>query len=255
MLTVVYSGLRHSKKTNMPNFDSLLNVSPFALILLGAVFVHACFQLSVSVLTLLSSHSIGRRLSNNRLFSLNVWYILGVATTIAMLQLGAMATYRSATSTDSTLATVVTFSVIPLIALLMVFVYYRRGRGTQLWLPRPAAEYITTRAKKTKSSVESFALGATTAVVELPFALAPLAIVAFAFQGFNAEHWLQLAIGYALAVTLPLIFVALFLSSGHKVSSVQRWREDAKGYLKWTSAITLFVVMIYVTVLQLGAAA
>jgi len=237
----------------MQNLDSFLDVSPFALILLGAVFVHACFQLSVSVLTLLSSHSIGRRLPNNRLFNLNFWYITGVAVTIALLQLGAMATYRWASGWDSTLATIVTFAIIPFVALLMVFVYYRRGRGTQLWLPRPAAEYITTRAKKTKSSVEAFALGATTAVAELPFALAPLAIVAFAFQGFNSEHWLQLAIGYALAVTLPLIFVALFLSSGHKVSSVQRWREDAKGYLKWTSAITLFVLMIYITVLQIGS--
>lgn len=237
----------------MPNLSSLFDASPFALILLGAVFVHACFQLSVSVLTLLSSHSIGRMLPNNRLFNLNFWYILGVASATALLQLGTMSVYRWMTAQDSTLATVATFSIIPLVALLVVLVYYRRGRGTRLWLPRPAAEYVTARAKKTKSSVEAFALGVTTAITELPFALAPLALVAFAFQGFATEHWLQLAVGYALAVTLPLMFVAMYISSGHKISAIQHWREDAKDYLKWTSAITLVVLMVYVTVLQIGA--
>lgn len=236
----------------MQNFTSLFDVSPVLLILLGAVFVHACFQLSVSVLTLLSSHSIGRRLPNNRLFNLNFWYILGVGSMVAALQLAAIALHRQAMTEDSTLTTAVTFGIIPFIALLIVLFYYRRGRGTQLWLPRPAAEYITTRAKKTGSSVEAFALGMTTAVVELPFALAPLAIVAFGFQGFAAERWLSLSVGYALAVCTPLIFVAFYLSSGHKVSAVQRWREDAKGYLKWTSAVALVLLTVYLTVLQLG---
>jgi amino acid transporter len=241
-------------KINMQNPISLVDASPFLLILLGAVFVHACFQLSVSVLTLLSSHTIGRRLSNSRLLNLNFWYILGVIVMISLLQLGAIAIHRWAAAHDNMLATIVTFSVIPLVALLMALFYYRTGRGTQLWLPRPAAEYITARAKRTKSSVEAFTLGMTTAITELPFALAPLAIVAFAFQGFAAEYWLRLAVGYALAVGAPLIFVALYISSGHKISSVQRWRENAKDFLRWTSAATLLLLTVYVAVLQIGAA-
>jgi hypothetical protein len=236
----------------MQNFFSLVDASPFLLILLGAVFVHACFQLSVSVLTLLSSHTIGRRLPNGRLLNLNFWYILGVIVMIALLQLGTMTVLRWGMAHNVALATTLTLSIIPIVALLTVAVYYRRGRGTQLWLPRPAAEYITTRAKRTKSSVEAFSLGMTTAVAELPFALAPLAIVAFAFQGFAAEHWLRLSLGYGLAVGAPLIFVAFYLSSGHKISSVQLWRENAKDFLKWTSAGTLLLLLIFLTVLQLG---
>lgn len=236
----------------MQNLYSLFDVSPFWLILLGAVFVHACFQLSVSMLTLLSSHSIGRRLPNGRLFNLNFWYILGVITMVTGLQLGAIALHRTLMAHDATLVTAVSFGLIPFIALAMVLFYYRRGRGTQLWLPRPAAEYLTSRAKKTKSSVESFALGLMTAVAELPFAIAPLAIVAFALQGFGADRWLALSLLYAVAVATPLIFVALYISSGHGLSSVQRWREEAKDYLKWTSATALLLLTLYLTVLQLG---
>lgn len=238
----------------MLNTSALTDVSPFILILVGAIFVHACFQLSVSVLTLLSSHTIGRRLPNQRLLNLNFWYILGTFVAITLLQLGAIATHRWGMAHSSSLTTLITFSLIPLVALLLILFYYRRGRGTQLWLPRPAAQYITSRAKRTKSSVEAFALGVMTALTELPFALAPLAIVAFAFQGFASSHWLNLAVGYSLAVCAPLVFVAFYLSSGHKVSSVQRWREGSKDFLRWASAAMLLLLTVYLAVLQIGAA-
>lgn len=236
----------------MQNSLFLSDVSPFLLVLLGAVFVHACFQLSVSVLTLLNSHTIGRRLPNARLLNLNFWYIFGVIVMIALLQLGAIALHRLAMAHDSTLTTTATLGILPLVALLTVLFYYRRGRGTQLWLPRPAADYITGRAKQTKSSVEAFVLGTATALTELPFAIAPLAIVAFVFQAFAADLWPQLAVGYAVAVCTPLVFVALYISSGHKVSSVQRWRENAKDFLKWTSAAMLLLLTVYIAVLQIG---
>lgn len=234
---------------------SFFDPSSLLIILVGAVFVHACFQLAVSVLTLLSSHTIGRRLPNQRLLTLNFWYILGVIVMITLLTLGAMSLQRWALTHIGESVTLVTFSLLPLVALLMVLFYYRRGRGTRLWLPRAAATYITDRAKRTKSSIEAFALGMTTAVTELPFAVAPLAIVALAFQGFATDQWFKLALSYALAVTLPLMFVAVYLSSGHKISRVQAWREEAKSFLNWTSAASLLLLTLYLVVLHIGGQA
>ena len=252
---MVYSELRNYQKINMQTLFSIIDSAPLLLLLLGAIFVHASFQLGVSVLTLLSSHTIGRRIPNNRLLNLNFWYILGVALMISLLVLGAVSAERLLMAHHARLAAVIPLTILPIVALLMVLFYYRRGKGTRLWLPRPAAEYITTRAKKTKSSVEAFSLGMTTAVTELPFALAPLALVAFAFHGFAADKWLALAVGYALAVCAPLVFVAFYISSGHKISSVQRWREDAKTFLSWTSAVALLLLTMYLLILQIGAAA
>lgn len=236
----------------MQNISFFADMSPFLLIVAGAIFVHVCFQLSVSTLTLLSSHTIGRRLPNHRLLSLSFWYILGVAVTVALLQAGFIVLERYVVEQSSLSALLVSLSLIPVVSLLVVLFYYRRGRGTQLWLPRPAAEFITGRAKKTRSSVESFSLGTLTAFAELPFAVAPLAITAYVFQAVDPEHWLGLSAMYAVAVVAPLVFVAFYLSSGHKISSVQRWREQAKDYLKWTSAITLLLLTVYIAVLQIG---
>lgn len=238
----------------MQTLTPFIDASPLLLLILGAVFVHACFQLSVSVLTLLSSHTIGRRIPSNRLLNLNFWYILGVALMITLLLLGAISAERYLMAHNAKLGALLPLSILPVIALMIVLFYYRPGKGTRLWLPRTAAEYITGRAKKTKSSVEAFGLGMTTAVTELPFVIAPLAIVAFAFHGFAADKWLALSVGYALAVCAPLVFVAFYISSGHKVSSVQRWREGAKSFLNWTSAATLLLLTLYLAVLQMGVA-
>lgn len=236
----------------MQIISPILDSSPLLVLLLGAVFVHACFQLSVSVLTLLSSHTIGRRVPNKRLLSLNFWYIVGVGVMIWLLLTALMLAERNLMYHSPRLALAVPLSILPLIALLMVLFYYRRGKGTRLWLPRAAAEYITTRAKKTQSGIEAFSLGMTTAIAELPFVLAPLAIMAFAFHGFATYKWPVIATGYTLAVIAPLVFVAFYISSGHKISSIQRWREDAKQFLNWTSAIALLLLTLYIVVLRLG---
>lgn len=226
--------------------------SPALVVLAGAVFVHASFQLGVSVLTLLSSHTIGRRLSGTRLLGLSFWYIGGVFAVTGLLLLGVMAAMRQLAANDTQLASTLTLVVLPLVSLLVVLFYYRRGRGTQLWLPRSAAKYITDRAKKTKSGTEAFALGATTAFAELPFSIAPLTLAAFIFQSLVSEYWFSLGLLYTVAVTLPLLFVSLYLSSGHKISSVQRWREQAKSFLRWTSAAALLLLAVYVAVLGRG---
>lgn len=224
----------------------LLSIS---IIMLGTMFVHACFQLSVSVLTLLNAQTIARRLPNSRVLNLNFWYILGVAVTVLMLSISATATLRLASGYNESITRAVVFTVVPLVALAVVLLYYRRGKGTRLWLPRHAAEYITTRAKKTRSSMEAFSLGFLTVVSELPFAMAPLLISALVFTAFPSGFWVRLSGTYALGVVTPLIFVAFYISSGHKVSAVQHWREDSKGFLKWTSALTLLLLTVYVATL------
>jgi hypothetical protein len=229
-------------------FDSVSAV----IVIAGAVFIHACFQLSVSVLTLLSSHTIGRKLPNSRLLSLNFWYIIGVGISITLLSLAMTALLRYIEANNAALGTLLTVTLLPLIALIIVLFYYRRGRGTRLWLPRPATEFIINRAKKTHSSVEAFSLGTTTVFTELPFIVAPLAISSLVFQGMAAHAWVRASTFYAVLVVLPLIFIALYLSSGHKVSQVQRWREQAKSFLKWTSAITLLALTCYLISLQFG---
>ena len=235
----------------MQNISTVL-LSPALVVMAGAVFVHISFQLSVSVLTLLSSHTIGRRFASTKVLGLSIWYIVGVFAVTALLTLGSIVTIDGIESSYPNLVNGLPLMIAPLIALFVAAVYYRRGRGTKLWLPRPVASYVTNRAKKATSGVEAFGLGATTAFAELPFTIAPLVLVGFMLHNLPSETWAGTAHFYALIIVTPLLFVAFYLSSGHKVSSVQKWREEAKNYLRWTSAIALVLLTFYVAVLVTG---
>lgn len=220
---------------------------PLILIIAGAVFVHACFQLSVSVLTRLSSHTIGTGRSQQKLLGLSLCYILGVIVATTSVVLGLTAKLDWLASLDDGLPTSLVVSLLPAIGLLVILFYYRRDRGTKLWLPQPFTDYLMDRAKKTRSGVEASMLGAATVVGELPFILAPAGIIGLLVSLLApTDTWLFYSLAYGFAVSLPLLFVALYISSGHKVSAVQKWREQNKLFLQWTSGIALVLLDAFI---------
>jgi hypothetical protein len=220
---------------------------PLLLILVGAVFVHACFQISVSVLTRLSSHTIGTGKSQRRLLSLSLCYILGVVIATASVVLGVSAKLAWLSSIQAELPGFIVVGLLPIVGLLVILFYYRRDKGTKLWLPRPFVDYLMERAKKTRSGVEASMLGAATVVGELPFILAPVGIASLWISTLDpSASWLALSLGYAFVVSLPLVFLALYISSGHKISEVQNWRERNKLFLQWTSGASLVLLAVFI---------
>ena len=66
------------------------------------------------------------------------------------------------------------------IKFLSIFCYFRRGRGTSLFISRSLASRIDTLARSAKSRSDSFALGAFSVLPELPFTF-PLFIKFYIF--------------------------------------------------------------------------
>lgn len=220
---------------------------PFLLILAGAVFVHACFQLSVSVLTRLSSHTIGAGKSHRRLLVLALSYVLGVVVATTSVTLGVAGALAWLSTLNESWPAIAVISFLPVAGLLVILFYYRPSRGTTLWLPRPFVDYLMERAKKTRSGVEAGMLGAATVVGELPFILAPVGLVGLMISFLApSTHWLVFSGAYSLLVSLPLVFLMLYISSGHKISAVQNWRERNKTFLQWTSGIALIILSAYI---------
>lgn len=232
-------------------------IEAYLLLVACAVFVHICYQLSVSILSHLSVYSLSHRATVRRLLSLGTSYALGAftATVAALLTIVAL-TNTSSLSHDEAVhwLTLVAVGTVPLIGLLTILLYYRRGAGTRLWLPRPFADYLVTRAQKTKSAVEAFSLGITTVIGELPFIAGPLLLVAITIAKQPTETWLSWSAGYAFTVSLPLLLLTFYLTSGHSIARIQRWREENKHFLQWTSGLMLVLLTLYVVTLQFGVA-
>lgn len=223
----------------------------YLLLVMGALFVHACYQLSVSVLTHFTSHSLSRQTSEKRLLTLGLSYSLGaiITTTLIICTAATLVSFLH----NQSYVMVAVVGIAPLIGLATMLWYYRRGEGTRIWLPRSFAAYLLERSKKTRSLVEAAMLGSATVVGELPFLIGPLLFITYLVAQLPLSSWVTVSGLYSFLAYLPLLFVTMYITSGHSVARVQRWRETNKSFLQWTSGIALVLLSVFITVMHLGA--
>jgi hypothetical protein len=112
------------------------------------------------------------------------------------------------------------------------------------------ARHLNDRSKATKDSAEAFNLGLASVLAELLFIIAPIVISALVL--IQSPPTLQLA-GILLYIILslsPLFIVWALIGSGHKISRIQKWREDNKRFLQFAAGSSLFILGFYVYVDQ-----
>lgn len=228
------------------NLTSLDANFPYLLAVLAALFAHASFQLGISMLTLLSSHAIGAGKRHDQVFRLDLGYTLGAFVMTAGLLALLNASIQPVLGELTRLHWSLTAGLLGGAGIAVLLFYYRRDKGTLLWLPRGFVEFASGRAKKTRNSFEAFAIGATMVVAELPFIIAPLLVTALLLHTIPADTQLWATLGYSLAACLPLLVMTGLIGSGHKISSIQRWRETNKTFLQWSSGLVLVMLGIYI---------
>lgn len=231
---------------------NLFATSPAILAFLATTFAVACFQLSVSVLTLISSHTIGAARAYSKLLSLVSAYLLGVIAALFGLAITAISLADTSRYFFSGSAWPVVGSISILIGGLILAFYYRQSKGTSLWVPRPLVKFLDGRSKRTRSAIETFSLGILTTVAELPFSFVAFLLLAYLVRDANANTQIALSLVFALMASLPLLFVAAAITSGHKISTIQRWRENNKNFLRWSSGLCLVLLGFYLLAWQAG---
>ncbi len=227
----------------MGNFDI---ISSLAIIVLAGL-IHASFQTSASVLTLLSGHALSSKTAHLRLLRLTGSFIIGTITFSILLlsSLAFLLTNLFPTSTPLIIWAISSGAVAG-VGLSVWLFYYRRQQGTVLWLPRSFATYLRSRAKSTKQPAEAFTLGMTSTMSELLFLLAPLVITALVL--IRLEPTLQL-LGvalYAIIASLPLAIIYILIGGGHTIARIQRWRENNKRFLQFAAGSGLIILGLFV---------
>ncbi|HYG83324.1 MAG TPA: hypothetical protein VD907_00410 [Verrucomicrobiae bacterium] len=212
-----------------------------------AALLHAGFQLGVSLLMLLSSHSIGAKRPATTTAKLVLAYLLGVVVTTALLfsALGYFATLFFSAYQPAVTWLIIAALNVTIGGSVMLF-YFRKGTGTELWLPRKFAEYLVKRAKAARQAEEAFTLGVMSVLTEIGFIIAPLSVAVLAVASLTGWEQLVGLIGYVLLASLPLLIIAGLIGAGHKVSGLQRWREQNKRFLQYAAGSGLVVLGLYI---------
>lgn len=222
---------------------------PFSIIALAAA-IHASFQLSISTLTLMSGHALGRKNSQTRLVKLLGGFLFGA---ICMTTLLFIAAFYAAEFVffEQGIPPIIWAAVCGILFGFGVAVwmfYFRKGRGTILWIPRGMAQYLNVRSKRTKNTAEAFGLGMSTVVGELLFIIAPLIVAVLVTLTLAPMLQIAALLLYVAVSCSTLALVAALVSSGHKISRIQRWREDSRRFLQFISGTSLLILGFYLYV-------
>jgi len=236
----------------MANFDLLTS---FAIIAFAAL-THAGFQLSISVLTLLSGHALGRKTAHLRLMRLTGGFIGGAAAmTILLLSFTSFVLLRLLPDSTPLLLWAACTGAVAGVGLSVWLFYWRHEQGTALWIPRAFANYLSGRSKATKNAAETFGLGLTSMTAELLFTFAPILVASLVLIRLSPAYQLLGILLYTAISLLPLLIVGLLIGGGHKLSDIQRWRETNKRFLQFAAGSGLLVLGAFVYVQQVMATA
>ncbi len=217
----------------------------FATIALAG-FAQASLQLSFGGLILLYHASMGQH-RRRKTRHLTTAYILG-ALVITMLAVSGIAFWISqlagqALTLEMTLICVGMFIAC---AAIMWLLYYRRGKNTELWLPRSFTRFIARKAKSTDDSVEAFSLGTLSAFAEMPMSIAIFFVVANCILTVSAHLQLAALLSYLLIVALPMLALKFYVRTGNNAVMAQRWRIKNKTFIRFISSLSFMMLSVFV---------
>lgn len=229
-------------------------LSSLAIVALAGL-IHASFQLSVSVMTLMSGHAIGKRTAHNKLLRLIGSFIIGAGSMTMLLVAFFSYTVGSIFGSEAPLVLwAACCGILVGVGVSVWRFYYRPGKGTSLWIPRSIAQYLHDRSKVTKQGAEAFGLGLSSVAAEFLFIIAPVTISALVLIHLPPVDQLLGILIYTGVSLLPLLVVGGLIGGGRKLSHIQRWRESNKNFLQFAAGSGLLILGIYVYVEQIVTA-
>jgi hypothetical protein len=217
----------------------------FATIALAG-FAQATLQLSFGGLILLYHASMGQH-RRRKTRHLTTAYILG-ALVITLLAVSGIAFWISqfagqALTLEMTLICVGIFLAC---AAIMWLLYYRRGKNTELWLPRSFSRFIARKAKTTDDTIEAFSLGTLSAFAEMPMSIALFFIAANCILTISAHLQVVAILAYLFVVALPMIALKFYVRTGNNVVTVQKWRVKNKMFMRFISSMSFMMLSAFI---------
>jgi len=220
-------------------------VIPFSEVFLAAV-IHATLQLELGALLLLYHASLGKHV-RKKTKNLVDSYIAGIGM-LVFLAVAAIAFILSHIFGTELYAEEILIVVGMLVALAIAAwaFYYRRGKSTELWLPRTVARFIDKRAKETNSNTEAFSLGVLTSLAEMPWTMVLFVVAANSIIVLPSECQLFAVALYTIITIIPPVVLRIAIRKGQTVVDIQRWRVKHKSFMRVITGVGFLVLGFFI---------
>lgn len=219
--------------------------------------VHASFQLSVSVFTLVAGHKLSQKSPHRHLMKISTATILGVFITNILLFSGLaflVSNFVEIFSTHSRIFWATSIGLLSGIAVSSWFFYWKKGQnvGTEIWLPRNFVNFLSKKSKTADHSAEAFSLGSTSVLAEIIFLFPPLLSATLATAMLRPAFQFVALTLYVFVANFPLFVVYCAISGGHSLSRVLMWRERNQHFLKLFASLSAIILAAVIFVYIFG---
>ena len=217
----------------------------FIVILAGVV--HAMLQLGISALLLLYHASLGKDIKKKtRELTLN--FILGFSlfTGLAVSSICFFILVIFGGAMPVVGMIILAIALIVMASFVWLVYYRRKSSGTELWIPRSFARFVSARAQKTTDNVESFSLGMLIACAEVPFAA--MLMITAGNSIVNMPQSLQIisVLVYVILAAAPMWICQLSVRYGDTIVDVQKWRVRNKEFFKVMGGVGFITLAIFI---------
>lgn len=215
--------------------------------LILVMLILAFLQLVPGLFVLFSHYKFGQ-FAKNKASDLTIFFILGAETSVILFFLAIYVIICSSPALalviDSDLFAWIMAGIFAALAILFFCIYYRPGKGSQLFISRSFASHCIKRAQTAKTRSESFLVGLFAGIPELIFTLPLYFLAAISIMQLGATSFERagLIILLAFSAISPLLIFHALSATGRTLADFAKFRSQNKSFFRFI--IPLFYLFI-----------
>ena len=215
------------------------------------MLIMASLQLVPGVFALFYHYTLGKS-STQKASHLTLFFILGAETISACLFLSVFylsnILFFNFSRPEHSIFAWIAVGVLIALSLVSFFLYFRRGPGTRLFIPRQIADALDFSARTTKSRSDAFVLGAFSGTYEIIFTLPLYIITSIEIMEMSLSHFSGnvLTIVYILIPIVPLLIVRWRYQCGSHLADIMHTRTRDKHFTRFILGFSYLVIAILI---------
>lgn len=205
-------------------------------ILILVSLIQASMQLSSSIFMIFYHYASGKY-SHKKADSFALSYILGVETFTTILFISINTIYFSIfyrfPDLELRIFPWIMAGIVIAFCLISFFFYFRKSRGTELFIYRKFSRNLFSRTKSVKTRTDAFMLGSFSGIAELGFTLPLYVLAVVAINHFTILPRSPFSILFILSSIIPTITIFILYHTNHNIAEIERSRVKNKPFFRF----------------------
>lgn len=215
---------------------------PITVLILIAATVSAFNPYTIGVLILLASAVYGNGRQSRHVLGLGVVYALTLFATSLLGGVALLYLYSLLPVVAANYLTLGIGILVVVAGLLEIKDFLWYGKGISVGLPQLATRNVKALTKNRPGLASAALLGMFVAVIDSTAASAPYFAAIAALRGNFDATSIGLLTLYSGVFVFPMIVLLILIVNGVRVSTLQRWKEDAKGRMRLAVGLLLIAL-------------